>query len=404
MAFIILFLLVIVGTSKAASISSHSCNLNTPSLSASGDDVDMTDLSQVNTSLQYCMIDNCTIMRIDTGEELEIIHTTESLLVAVPTDSHTSEIVLPLDNEVSCFITFTERNTFVIGVYVSFTATLGLINVYIVAVHLLFKELRTTFGLLLMTYNISGLVGIAVLMLLYLMHNVFVVGSQLICQAVFSMCMLTIITVESYTTCILFHIAYVMYRSFKLRSDMPKNLLFLYNCFVFGLLAVFAVSIIAYDLYSGNGKKTILPSGHCIILDNRIYQTLRIMEYYVTGIKVVQMLLLFIFLFFYYKQHRATASGFNNSNVNQTRVSKQLFKIAIAMGAFVGTAQFIWIITSIVAPHYAYITTPIGFLALMIQQCVVMVSFMCTRKMSRLCRERFYQRETSSNTARVDIN
>ena len=129
------------------------------------------------------------------------------------------------------------------------------------------------------------------------------------------------------------------------------------------------------------------------------------MEYYITGIKVVQMLLLVIFLFLYYKQHRATASGLsNNSNVNQTRVLKQLFKIAIAMGAFVGTAQFIWITTSIVAPNYAYITTPIGLLALMIQQCVVMVSFMCTRKMSRLCHERFYQRETSSNTARVDIN
>ena len=222
--------------SKAASISSHSCNLSTPSLSASGNDVDMTDVSQVNASLKYCMIDNCTIMRIDTGEELEIIRTTESLLVAVPTDSHTSEIVLPLDNEVSCFTTFTERNTFVIEVYVSFTATLGLINVYIVAVHLLFKELRTTFGLLLMTYNISELVGIAVLVFLYLMYNVFVVGSQSICQAVFSMYMLTIITSESYTTCILFHVAFVIYRSFKLRLDMPKNLLSLYNCFVFGCL------------------------------------------------------------------------------------------------------------------------------------------------------------------------
>ena len=117
-----LFLLVFIVTSKAASISSHSCNLNTPPLSASGDDVDMIDLSQVNTSLQYCMIDNCTIMRIDTGEELDIIHTTESLLVAVPTEGHTSEIVLPLENETLCVsrsVPTESNNLFLIGTLAS---------------------------------------------------------------------------------------------------------------------------------------------------------------------------------------------------------------------------------------------------------------------------------------------
>ena len=39
-----------------------------------------TDLSQV-TTLQYCIIDNCTIMRIDTGQQLDIVYTTESLLI-----------------------------------------------------------------------------------------------------------------------------------------------------------------------------------------------------------------------------------------------------------------------------------------------------------------------------------
>ena len=407
MACITLFLLVLIATSKAASISSHSCNLNTPPLSASGDDVDMTDLSQVNTSLQYCMIDNCTIMRIDTGEELDIIHTTESLLVAVPTDGHTSEIVLPLENEVSCFSAPTdERNMFVTIILVSFRSTLGLINIYIVAVHLLFQELRSVFGILLMSYNVSELVGVAAIMPLYLMHNAFVVGSQLICQAVFSMFMLAVITSESYVTCILFHIAYIMYRSFKLRSGMPRNLLFFYNCFVFGLSVVFAVIIIGYDLYSGNGKRTILLSGHCLFIGDRSYQTHRILVFYSTGIKVVQMLLLGIFLFFYYKEHRATAATLNDSNVNRTRVSKQLLKIAVAMIAFVGIAQFIWVTTSIVAPHYTYITTVISLLALLLQQCVVMASFMCTRKMSRLCRERFYQRETTStsNANHVGMN
>ena len=48
-----------------------------------------TDLSQV-TTLQYCIIDNCTIMRIDTGQQLDIVYTTESLLIVTPKDGHTS--------------------------------------------------------------------------------------------------------------------------------------------------------------------------------------------------------------------------------------------------------------------------------------------------------------------------
>ena len=32
-----------------------------------------TDLSQV-TTLQYCIIDNCTIMSIDTGQQLDIVY------------------------------------------------------------------------------------------------------------------------------------------------------------------------------------------------------------------------------------------------------------------------------------------------------------------------------------------
>ena len=55
-------------------------------------------------------------MRIDTGEELDIIHTTESLLVAVPTDGHTSLKVIAM---------------FLIGLLTLFNVTLGSIGAYI---------------------------------------------------------------------------------------------------------------------------------------------------------------------------------------------------------------------------------------------------------------------------------
>ena len=396
MACITLFLLVFIATSKAASISSHSCN--TPPLSASGDDVDMTDLSQVDTSLQYCMIDNCTIMRIDTGEKLEIIHTTESLLVAVPTDGHTSEIAFTIENEVPCYSVDTENNLIVIGVLMSFSVILGFAYAYIVVIHLLFPELRNIFGILLMSYNAAAFIVTVILIPLYLMHYVVALGSQLVCQSFMYMFMFTVMTTESYTTCVMFHVAYTMYLSSKLRSDMPKNLLLRYNYFVFGLLAVFAVITIGYDLYSGNGKQTILPDGYCVFASDRSsYQTHVIPDFHNSAHKVAHMSLLVIFLFYYYKERSniiAPASR-DNSNVNPTRVpaSKLLFRIAVAMGAFVGIARIIFTATAIFAPNHSDVIANIGLFALLLQQCVVMGCFMCTRKMSRLCRERFYPQE-----------
>ena len=67
---------------------------------ASGDSHN-TDLSQV-TILQYCIIDNCTIMRIDTGQQLDIVYTTESLPIVTPKDGRTSMVITKIDDELPC--------------------------------------------------------------------------------------------------------------------------------------------------------------------------------------------------------------------------------------------------------------------------------------------------------------
>ena len=54
-----LFLLILFAASKATPISSYICNLNAK-FSASGNGTDTTDLSEAASSLQYCLIDNCT--------------------------------------------------------------------------------------------------------------------------------------------------------------------------------------------------------------------------------------------------------------------------------------------------------------------------------------------------------
>ena len=71
-----------------------------PSSDGSGS---MTDLQQA-TVLPYCVIDNCTIMRIDTAEKLDIVYITNSIIVISPTDSQTFSVIAKDDNELPCFI------------------------------------------------------------------------------------------------------------------------------------------------------------------------------------------------------------------------------------------------------------------------------------------------------------
>ena len=71
-------------------------------------------------------------------------------------------------------------------------------------------ELRTVFGILLMSYNAVEVVVHLFAIPLYLMHGIVELGSQLICQAVFNMFMLSIMATESFAaSCILFHITYL---------------------------------------------------------------------------------------------------------------------------------------------------------------------------------------------------
>ena len=383
-----LFLLVLLTTREATSISSHSCSSGTQS-SASGNDADMIDLSQAATSLQYCMIDNCTIMRIDTGEELEISHTTESLLVAIPTDGHTSEIVLMLENEVQCF-TAKNRGSFLVLIVNQAIISLphSFINIYIVTVHLLFAELRNVFGKLLMSYNIV-LFLIQVFSVISIITNIVVtVGSQVMCQAILNTFIMLTMAFESYTTCIMFHVTLVMYYSYKCRPGMPKNLLLFYNCFVFGLFAIFAAILIGSDLYLGNGKRTVLPDGHCVLYNIYLYQQVGIRDFQQFGNKMAQLSLFIIFLILYYKQRNTIAPSTDADNKNvSVKVSKQLIRIAIVMGTTIGIVCISWLVASITSSQVIFRFAGYG---LVFQQCVVMASFMCTQEMSRLCRDHFY--------------
>ena len=74
-----LLILAVLIACKAVATVDHWCP---DAGSASG----MVDVQQV-TKVDYCVVDDCIIMRTDTGEELDIVYTTDSHLVVTPKGS-----------------------------------------------------------------------------------------------------------------------------------------------------------------------------------------------------------------------------------------------------------------------------------------------------------------------------
>ena len=70
------------------------------SSSSSGGGGGMKDLQVI--PLHYCIIYNCTIMRVDTGETLDIIYTIDSLMVVTSTDGQASTFVTKNNTALAC--------------------------------------------------------------------------------------------------------------------------------------------------------------------------------------------------------------------------------------------------------------------------------------------------------------
>ena len=85
MGFVAVFVLFIFAMTQATQ---YDCN-NSNYYMAEAATKSMDD----HQRLQYCLIDNCTIMRIDTGQQLDIAYTTQSHLVVTPADGQTSMLI-----------------------------------------------------------------------------------------------------------------------------------------------------------------------------------------------------------------------------------------------------------------------------------------------------------------------
>ena len=358
---------------------------DSPAASGSHD----TDLSQV-TTLQYCIIpDNCTIMRIDTGQQLDIVYTTESLLVVTPIDGNTSMVIAKMDDEMACLEYQSTTDDSRLGQFL-LLLTLGLLmflaSSCILTLHLLFKELRTLFGKLLIFYSLGIMSMSSSVLTLLVTHHLIIVNSQTVCHTTMIIFIIGSASYEVFATSILTHLAYTMYRCYKLKSELSdKRSQFLFRCYLgyafFTLVLLFFI-VISYDWRTGNGRYTLLPSGHCAFVDEYSYTTLVLGDIPTTFNKVIQ-ISMFIAYIVYYRKFNKSFDGI------QTPYSRKLFKLAIAMGATIGFSQFIFIFLVLDSEIVDAIVVSSGAIILMIQLCVIAMIFLTSKQTSGLCKKLF---------------
>ena len=132
-----------------------SCAL-TPSASEGGSGVDPPPV----VTLEYCIINSSTILRLDTGEQLDIIYTKDSTVVVTMNGSQTSIAVTRPYKELVCRMDDLPDDMYIVVSLSSYLARVVWqilmisITSYNIVIHVLYKKLRNPMGKLLLLYSI----------------------------------------------------------------------------------------------------------------------------------------------------------------------------------------------------------------------------------------------------------
>ena len=138
---------------------------------------------------------------------------------------------------------------------------------YFAALLLLFKELRTAFGKLMIIHSITSSLATLNVFILLITNYSIGVNSLMPYYLIYFTFMQLIIVSEGSATCIIAYLAYVMRQSCKSREVKKQhNKQFYKNSvnFLIGSLLLLDFLIISYDFGTATFQHVILPNGYCV--------------------------------------------------------------------------------------------------------------------------------------------
>ena len=156
------------------------------------------------------------------------------------------------------------------------------------------------------------------------------------------------------------------------------------------IMYVLNIFIVSYDFETDTYECTLLPNGHCSFFVPLGYNTVRLLYAFN---EIIQILFLVASFVYYYKLNKMLTIVHHMPSTNDKQRNRLYLRIAIMMGASIGISRLSfsssWYFDSTSVLH-------ISRFFYLIQQCVILLFFMCSKKMSQLCKERFCTTETLS--------
>ena len=379
-----LFLILISTTTQTTPLHHH-CNSDVYS-SASG--------LQELTTLQYCLIDNCTIIRNDTRQQLDIVYTTQSHLVVTPTDDQTSIMLISKNNpELFCSSPNTTNDTEIRIVQVIVVLLSSLLSSCIVVLHLLFKELRNAFGKLMIIYSLASSFLPFLILIILITHYSIAVYSITPCYLIYFVFMQSVMVSEgSATTCITAYFAYVMRQSCKhIEVKKVHNKQFYKNSvrYIFGSLLLFDILIFSYDFGTATFQHIVLPNGHCSLYTETEYDTIDIAYTYTSLNKIIQIIFLAIYFIYYYKLYKMFKMLHTSATNDDHQRNQMFFKLAVSMAATIGVAHFFFTYTRLIHSTESDAVHAIGGISALIQRFAIFMLLISSKKVLQLWKKRF---------------
>ena len=323
-----------------------SCALS-PITDEDGSGVDVPEV----ITLQYSIIDNSTILRLDTGEQLDIIYTEDSTLVVTMNGSQTSTAIPGSHNEPFCKKDDLQDellDDFVISllsyiVYVMYQILMFSITSYNIVIHILYKKLRNPIGKLLLLYSVYFSTISTSLFMIGTFIYMFPVSSDFnhMCYILKLVFVEADIGYEAIAACMLAHTANHMRQSYKmvpvnLRED--KILWRRYVCYILGTMAISLLTMITYNVGTTKGRF----QGFCSKHDPIFFVMITLMHVFSFINAPIQIALFTIYLYYWYMMRIS-------QEITGYQINKKIFRIAIAMGATICFTNFFAILDWILA-------------------------------------------------------
>ena len=128
-----------------------------------------------------------------------------------------------------------------------------------------------------------------------------------------------------------------------------------------------------------------------LLLINILIKLYFLVTYLLAAINKLIQISMFITYIVYYIKFNKKFDGVQTSTLH----NRNLFRIAIVMGATIGLSQFVFIFLVFDSEIVDAIIGSSGALLLAIQQCVIMMSFLSSEKISGLCKNLFSRERES---------